>query len=90
MTRYLVSDENPTGHKLEDVLHAIRVDIMARCQKIVGDASPQAREVLANNMRILNHLTDSIELAESSSRLLNAAFGPSKSSDGGPPRIGEL
>lgn len=89
MTRFLVSDENPTGHRLEDVLHAIRTDIMTRCLKLVGDASPQARSVLANNMRILNHLTDSIELAEDSTKLLNDAFGPSKAGAGGPPRIGE-
>ena len=88
MTRYLVSDENPTGHKLEEVLHAIRAEILARCQKIVTDSSPQAREVLANNMKILNHITDSIALAEESTQLLNVAFGPSKASEGGPPRIG--
>ena len=37
MTRFLVSGENPTGFKLEDILIAIRKDILRRCTKIADD-----------------------------------------------------
>ncbi|MEL7030377.1 MAG: histidine kinase [Pseudomonadota bacterium] len=89
MTRYLVSDENPSGHRLEDILHALRAEVLNRCTKITCDRSPQAREVLTNNIRILGLLGESIDLAEDSSRILTEAFGPSRASRGGPPRIGE-
>ncbi len=88
MTRYLVSDENPTGLKLEDVLIAIRRDILNRCTKIADDHRTEAHMVLANNMQILNLLTQAIELAEDSTRTLDKAFGPSMAAQGGEPRIG--
>jgi len=88
MTRYLVSDENPTGHRLEDVLHALRAEILHRCTKITSDAAPQARQVLSNNIQVLALLGEAIERAEDSSRILNEAFGPSRAAAGGPPRIG--
>ncbi|HCR67125.1 MAG TPA: histidine kinase, partial [Oceanicaulis sp.] len=34
MTRYLVSHENPTGRKLEDILMELRADVLIRCTKI--------------------------------------------------------
>ncbi|MEM8987162.1 MAG: histidine kinase [Pseudomonadota bacterium] len=88
MTRYLVSDENPGGLKLEAILDVLRGEIINRCTKITGDHSPQAQQVLANNMRILNLLTDAIQLAEESSKTLDNSFGPSRADEGGPPRIG--
>lgn len=88
MTHFLVSDENPQGFRLEDIMRAIRKDIMTRCQKITDDLRPEAQHVLANNMRILNLLTDAIQLAEDSTLTLNRAFGPSQADKGGPPRIG--
>ena len=39
MTRFLVSDENPAGLRLEDILHAIRMDVITRCTKIMNDAA---------------------------------------------------
>lgn len=89
MTRYLVSEENPTGLKLEEILRVIRDDIFKRCTKISPDHRPEAQMVLANNVRILELLTDAIARAEDSTRILDKAFGPSASSQGGPPRIGE-
>ncbi len=89
MTRYLVSTENPEGHKLEDILRAIRTDILARCTKIVDDQRTEAAHVLDNNMKILNLLGDAIHLAENSTATLDKAFGPSAAAEGGPPRIGE-
>ena len=88
MTRYLVSDTNPQGMKLEDILRVIRRDILVRCEKIVDDHRTEAGQVLANNKRVLNLLTDAIALAEDSTRILDKAFGPSAAQNGGPPRIG--
>ena len=89
MTRYLVSDDNPTGHRLEDILNALRAEVLHRCTKITSDPAPQARQVLTNNVRVLALLGDAIELAEDSTRILTEAFGPSRAGKGGPPRIGE-
>jgi len=84
MTKFLRSESNPDGQKLEDILRAIRKDIITRCQKVIDDSRPEAEHVLANNMQILNMLTDAIHLAEDSSHVLDKAFGPA----GDSPRIG--
>ena len=84
MTKFLSSDANPDGHRLEDILRAIRKDILARCEKIVDDTRPEAEQVVANNMQILAMLTDAIHLAEDSTQIWTKAFGPS----GEKPRIG--
>jgi hypothetical protein len=88
LTHYLVTEENPAGKKLEDVLVMVRKDILDRCLLITDDPRVEAKSVLANNMRILNLLTDAIVLAEDSTTTLDKAFGPSQASKGGPPRIG--
>jgi DNA gyrase/topoisomerase IV subunit A len=88
MTHFLVSDEHPEGHKLEDILSAIRADVIKRADKIALDPRAEAQHVLNNNMRVLQLLTEAIELARDSSRTLDKAFGPHVK--GGPPRIGSL
>ncbi|MEH6474486.1 MAG: hypothetical protein V7727_02300 [Sneathiella sp.] len=88
MTHYLVTEENPEGQKLEDALVMIRSDIINRCTKITDDTRAEAQAVLSNNMRILNLLTDAVDLALDSTRVLDKAFGPSQAGKGGPPRIG--
>jgi hypothetical protein len=88
MTRFLISDENPGGYKLEDILTVIRADVLKRCTKIALDERPEAQHVVANNMAVLQRLTDAIELARDSTRVLDKAFGPSKAQHGGPPRVG--
>lgn len=85
MTRFLISDERPDGHKLEDILGAIRADILLRCDKIASDRRAEAMHVLKNNVRVLELLAEAIRLAEESTSVLDKAFGPNK---GGPPRIG--
>jgi len=89
MTQYLVSDTNPEGLKLEDLLGEIRKDILLRCTKIVDDHRSEARHVLNNNMKILNLLSEAIQLAEDSTLVLDKSFGPSVSANGGQPRIGD-
>lgn len=87
VTRFLVTPENPTGWRLEDILSEIQKDIIRRCSKILEDPSPLAAPVRYNNVRIMGMLTECIKLAEDSSRLLNT-IGPSQAANGGPPRIG--
>ncbi len=89
MTHFLRSDKKPDGHKLEDLLVQLRADILHRCDVIAGDTRPEALQVLANNVKILGHLTDAINAAMDSTRVLDRAFGPSQAAQGGPPRIGK-
>jgi hypothetical protein len=87
MTHFLVTEENPSGHRLEDILMLIRKDILTRALKIADDQRTEARHVMKNNMRILELLSEAIALAEDSSRVLDKAFGTA--AKGGPPRIGK-
>ena len=87
MSRFLVTDDNPDGYKLEEILSAIRNEIMIRATKIMDDKRPEAQTVLNNNITILGLLAQSIALAEDSSRVLDKSFGPHK---GNKPRIGVL
>ena len=85
MTRFLVSDENPDGHRLEDILNAIRKDILNRSLKISQDTRAEALHVMNNNMKVLGLLSEAMALAEDSTRILDKAFGP----HGNAPRIGK-
>ncbi|HRW30761.1 MAG: histidine kinase [Alphaproteobacteria bacterium] len=85
MTHFLSSDQNPSGHKLEDVLKKVRNDIIYRATKIMDDNRPEAQHVLNNNIEILGMLAKSIALAEDSTMVLNKSFGTSQI---GAPRIG--
>jgi len=86
VTHFLVSDTNPDGSKLEDILRVIRNDILIRCTKICDDTRPEAQQVLENNVNILGLITDAITLAENSSQVLDKSFGPGGKND--QPRIG--
>jgi hypothetical protein len=66
MSGFLVTDENPDGYKLEDILGVIRNEIFQRATKIMDDKRPEAVTVINNNIKILNHLAESIALAEKS------------------------
>ncbi len=86
MSGFLVNDENPEGYKLEVILTAIRNEIIQRATKIMDDGRPEATTVVNNNIKILNHLAESITLAENSTSVLQKSFGD-RSSD--VPRIGK-
>lgn len=88
MTRFLKSDENETGYRLEDILTVLRGEVVRRCEKIVDDHREEAHHVLDNNIRVLSLLSEAIKLAEDSSFVLDRSFGPSEANDGGAPRIG--
>jgi hypothetical protein len=84
MTHFLVTDDNPEGSKLEDLLKKIRSELVHRCGKVIDDSNPIAEKVVANNVKILGLLTEAIALADNSTQLLDKAFGP----PGDKPRIG--
>ena len=86
MTHFLVSDAKPDGYKLEEILSVLRADVIDRCSKISSDTRPEARQVLHNSMRVLGLISDAIQLAEDSTRILEKSYGPSVK--GAPPRIG--
>ncbi|MBT5945781.1 MAG: histidine kinase [Rhodospirillaceae bacterium] len=86
MSGFLVNDENPEGYKLEVILTAIRNEIIQRATKIMDDGRPEATTVVNNNIKILNHLAESIALAENSTSVLQKAFGDHSSDV---PRIGK-
>ncbi|MGD2131271.1 MAG: histidine kinase [Maricaulaceae bacterium] len=88
MTRFLQSDDNPGGFRLEEILAILRADVLKRSVRISDDDRPEALHVMANNMKILQHLTEAAELAADSTRTLDRAFGPSTVGEGGAPRIG--
>ena len=71
MTKLLVSDANPKGYTTEKVLGLIRADIVTRMQKHAGDPRKEARQVLDNNIRILQLLGEAISLAEANTRTLS-------------------
>jgi hypothetical protein len=70
MTKLLVSETNPKGYTTEVVLGLIRQDIVTRLQKYTGDPRKEARQVLDNNVRILQLLGEAIALAEHNTRTL--------------------
>ena len=85
MTGFLINDDNPNGHKLEDILSAIRNEVIQRTTKLVDDRRPEATSVLNNNIKILGLLAESIEIAEASTLVLDKSFGRHKPNA---PRIG--
>ena len=87
MTHFLITDDNSEGYMLEDILSIIRKDIILRSSKILDDDREQAQQVLENNIKILGLLSESINLADSSTKILDKSFGPGRD---GKPRIGTL
>ena len=85
MTHFLVTDENPKGYKLEQILSMIRKDLISRALKVADDHRSEAQHVMQNDMKLLEILSEAIALAEDSTRVLDRALGPSTS---GAPRIG--
>ena len=69
--------DNPKGWKLEDALQQIQNDILRRSTLIADDTRSEARAVLRNNFRIMNLITECIETAEESARILDS-LGPAR------------
>ncbi len=88
MTRFLQSEDNPSGFKLEEILSALRADVLKRCVRISSDDRPEALHVMANNIKVLELLTQAIELAHDNTKTLDRSLGRPRASDRGAPRIG--
>lgn len=86
MTHFLSNKSNPDGYKLEDLLDAVRTDLVERMSLIARDRRPEARKVFENDVAILDCLTQALAKAEENSHILNRSFGPSKK---GAARIGQ-
>ena len=84
MTHFLVTEVNPDGSKLEDILKMVRADVVRRQVKIIDDDSLVAQKVIKNNIMILGMLKEWISLADDSTKALDQAYGKA----GGAPRIG--
>jgi len=85
MTKFLVTPEHPTGWKLEDILAEVQNEIIRRSHKLIDDHRPEARAVLNNNFAILTCLTQAIERAQDSTKIVNTLGPPSTD---GQPRLG--
>lgn len=85
MTHFLITDDNPDGYRLEDIMKIIRKDIFLRTTKILEDDRREAQLVIENNVKILSLLSEAIEAAEDSTAILRKSFGRSRD---GKPRIG--
>lgn len=82
----LMSNNNPNGWKLEELLEQIKQEIAQKINKIIDDTSPQAQLVVRNNQAIIEHLGAAEALQRSSFVVLDAM----KPNEGptGKPRIG--
>ena len=89
MNLLLRSEKNIEGPTLEDLLIQLRSDMIHRCEVIAADTRTEALHVMNNNVKILGHISAALELAQDSTRILDRAFGPSQSQQGGAPRIGK-
>lgn len=85
-TPVLMSVDNPTGWKLEDLLLQLRDEIVTKSGRIENDGSEFAQTVLANNNALLGKLLEAEDIQRGSMALLDK-----KAPDTGPsgkPRIG--
>jgi hypothetical protein len=85
-TPVLISVDNPTGWKLEEMLPHLRHEVADKNARLAGDASATAVLVRSNNFRIPDHLLAAEELQRDTQARLDALApdqGPS-----GTPRIG--
>lgn len=85
-TPVLMSAENPTGWKLEELLKQLRLELYAKNDRIAGDTSPAAKAVLVNNLGLIDLLAlAEVRQQDTLARLdaLRPDPGP-----GGTPRIG--
>lgn len=83
----LMSRENPSGWKLEELTEKLRGEIQAKSLNIAGDMSIEAQTVTNNNFQILGLLMQ-IEALQRQSFAVMSQIGPDKGPNG-KPRIGQ-
>jgi len=83
----LMTRENPTGHKLEELLAQVAHELTVKNDRLTGDLSPAAQTLRHNNVEIISLLHQARRHQEHSLKVL-LDVGP----DQGPmgkPRVGE-
>jgi len=85
-TPILMSADNPTGWKLEELLAQVRKELLVKTEKITGDESTESMKVQCNNLSILRQLFNAEALQRESIAVL-AAKSPDQGPTG-PARIG--
>jgi len=68
--KHLVSHDNPTGQRSEEILSEIRAEILVRMATYGDDPRPEAKAVMENNLKIAQLLTEAIHLAEANTKKL--------------------
>lgn len=84
--KVLMSADNPTGWKLEELLAQIIQDLRVKNDRLEGDASPTSRAIRINNLGVIDCLAlAGVRQSDTLRRLdlLGPDLGP-----GGTPRIG--
>ena len=85
-TPVLMSADNPTGWKFEELLAQLRLELHAKNDRIAADPSPIAKTARANNLGIID-LLSVIEGRQRDTLARLDALRPDPG-PGGPPRIG--
>lgn len=86
MKPILMSRDNPTGHKLEELLQTVRNEVADKCLSLAHDPSYTAQVVLRNNRRIMDLLYEA-ENVQRESLLELDRLGPDQGPTG-KPRVG--
>lgn len=86
MKPILMSADNPSGHKLEDLLQAVRLDIEGKNLRLAADSRYSAQIVLRNNKRIMELLREA-EGVQLETMAELARLGPDQGPTG-KPRLG--
>lgn len=66
----LKSESHPEGWTTEALLARIRTEILDRLARLGHDPRPEATKLIANNLRIAQHLGEAIALAEENTATL--------------------
>ncbi|MBE7247465.1 MAG: hypothetical protein INR63_21185 [Actinomycetospora chiangmaiensis] len=85
-TKVLMSADNPTGWKLEELLVQISEDLRVKNDRLEGDASPTSRAIRINNLGVIDCLALAGVRQSDTLRRLDL-LGPDQG-PGGTPRIG--
>ena len=85
-TKVLMSADNPTGWKLEELLAQIGQDLRAKNDRLEGDASPTSTAIRINNLGIIDCLALAEVRQRDTLRRLDR-LGPDQG-PGGTPRVG--
>lgn len=70
--KILMSVDNPTGHKLEELLLKIKEELQEKTDKIEGSSCPVTTGIQYNNKRIMTLLDEAIDFQNNTMDLLDS------------------